>query len=163
MRRFEDLPKAVANLRRKVAELDRLTSRKGHRHGRADRVAELVTGFTNTSFASLDNLTTSAFTRDCEVTVETGEEALVLVSARSLSSPSGDTLLASFAVSNSGGIYINSNDNTGIRNASATPQSSTYVMHQTGLTPGSNTFTMSARVNTGTGQLAYPSLTVIPL
>lgn len=32
MRRFEDLPKAVANLQRRIAELERLASRQGHGH-----------------------------------------------------------------------------------------------------------------------------------
>lgn len=98
------------------------------------------------------------------VTVTTGTKAIVFVTAWvSNSSVNGQSLM-SYRVS--GATTVGENDNFAMRWTSATASAAgrcTAVTFHTGLTAGSNVFTGSYRVLSGTGSWADRRLMVIPL
>lgn len=119
-----------------------------------------VNGFTNTSYADLDALTTAAFANPVAVTLTTGTEALVMISvARSQQVTSG-THFVSYRVS--GATTIAANDDFSTRNNDTTVTTKTF-QHVVTLTPGSNTFEMQARTTANSANLSNPSITVIAL
>lgn len=120
-----------------------------------------VNGFTNTSYADLDALSAAAFTNPVAVTVDTGTEAIVTISAARVQQVTSGTLFLSYRVS--GASTIASDDDWSIRSsntASVLAQSFTHL--RTGLTAGSNTFELQARVTANSGNLSNPSIAVTP-
>jgi hypothetical protein len=129
----------------------------------AAQVDENVAGYTNTSFADLDALSTAAFSAPVSLTVETGTTALVIVSASVHRSNSGGGA-AYLAYRVSGATTIAAADSNGARVESAGPiRSISRTELVTGLTAGSNVFELQARVVSGSAQIVNPSLTVITL
>jgi hypothetical protein len=98
------------------------------------------------------------------VTVTTGTKAIVIVTSLVQNSTSGQNAYASYAVSGASAISA-TDDRAVLITAAATNQtlraSSAYM--ETGLTAGSNTFTMKYRVTGGTGSFQNRRITVIPL
>jgi len=96
---------------------------------------------------------------DPAVTVTTGTRALVIVSAR-FNNPNFNFL--SYDVS--GATTIAASDDRAATNQTTSQATITQVILQTGLTAGSNTFTMKYRCNvSASGSYEYRKLTVIPL
>lgn len=125
-------------------------------------VDDTVTGFTNTSYADMDALTTDQLNAPVVVTVDTMTAALVIISAsRTVMNTSGNMLI-SYRVS--GASTVASNDNFSINIATAASTAGrTFVHAKTGLTAGSNTFEMQARVTANNGTIQTPTIAVIPL
>jgi hypothetical protein len=98
------------------------------------------------------------------VTLTTGTKALVLLQSKLSNSSTGQTARASFAVS--GASTVAAGDNNAIY---ITPYSGGEggafggSFYLTGLTAGSNTFTMQFRVGSGTGTFEYRQITVIDM
>ena len=118
-------------------------------------------GFTNTSYADLDALTTVPFSSPVIVTVTTGTVALVIVSAgviRNLTAPQICHL--GFRVSGATTTAASDNYSAG-SDGSVTDRTKTLVVPVT-LTAGVNTFELQARVSANTGRIINPALTVIP-
>lgn len=123
---------------------------------------EDVTGYTNTSYADLDALTTAPFAAPVAVTVTTGTSALVMLSAARHSQDTSGTGFVGYRVS--GASTIAAADDWALRAAGAVGiRSGTFQHVVTGLTPGVNVFEMQARVTANAGNLSNPVLTVIPL
>lgn len=97
-------------------------------------------------------------------TVVTGTAALVIVTARGLNASASQACLMGYTISgvstaaaaDSRSLWQETDGTTENNRASA-------VMHHTGLTAGSNTFTAKYRVTGGTGTWTYRDILVIPL
>lgn len=98
------------------------------------------------------------------VTVTTGTKAIVIVTSLVQNSTSGQNSYASYAVSGASAISA-TDDRSVLITAAATNQTlrASAVYMETGLTAGSNTFTMKYRVTGGTGSFQNRRITVIPL
>jgi hypothetical protein len=94
------------------------------------------------------------------VTVTTGTQAIVFVTADVTCSSSGNAALTSYAVS--GATTLAASDTMGFSGSTSGTQGTTVSL-QTGLTPGSNTFTMQYRTGGGTGTFYNRALFVYPL
>jgi hypothetical protein len=111
---------------------------------------------TSTSYTGLTTANT--------VTLTTGTKALVLLQSKLSNGTTGQTARASFAVS--GASTVAAGDNNAIY---ITPYSGGEggafggSFYLTGLTAGSNTFTMQFRVGSGTGTFEYRQITVIDM
>lgn len=127
----------------------------------ADALNQSVT-FSNTTFNDLDVLGENVFTRGVAVTVDTGTQALVVVSANVLRNTDANQTLLSYRVS---GATTNAADaQKGARSAASTQDSHTFHILEDGLNPGSNTFELQARVTAGAGgHIIHPALVVVPL
>lgn len=97
------------------------------------------------------------------VTVTTGTRALIFIAARIANSATTQNVYASYAVS--GATTDAAVDERAlfatVNTANESIQASTHML-QTGLTAGSNTFTMKYRVTGGTGTADNRRITVIP-
>jgi len=96
------------------------------------------------------------------VSAVTGTSALVAVTARITNSTTGSASYASYAVS--GATTVTANDSRGIRieKAGADYDRVSMVRLATGLTVGTNVFTMQYRVGAGEGFFSQRELTVVP-
>lgn len=115
-------------------------------------------GETTTS-TSYTDLTTSG----PAVTVTTGTSALVIIAARMTNTTSGSECAASYEVSGATTSAASDARALAFNASSGSPnlRASAAYLH-TGLTAGSNTFTMKYRVSAGTGTFTYRNITVIP-
>jgi hypothetical protein len=96
---------------------------------------------------------------DPAVTVTTGTRALVIISARF-----NGTNFNFCSYNVSGATTIAASDDRAATNQTTSQATITQVILQTGLTAGSNTFTMRYRCNvSASGSYEYRKLTVIPL
>lgn len=116
----------------------------------------------STSSTSYTDLATSGPT----VTITTGTTALVIISATFLQAGADAGLLASFAVS--GATTLSASDDNGISGIGTSTErygqmSSSRAFILTGLTGGSNTFTMKYRVTASTASFLRRSLVVMAL
>jgi hypothetical protein len=128
----------------------------------ADGLNENVAGFTNTSYADLDALTTAAFSRGVTASATTGTTALVVISVNQIVQATSGTCLLSYRVS--GASTIASDDTRAVRvTTSAARLSSTFVSFHSGLTAGANVFELQARVTANSADLVNPTIAVIPL
>jgi hypothetical protein len=98
------------------------------------------------------------------VTVTTGTKAIVMVASLVQNSTAGQNSYASYAVTGASAISA-TDDRAVLITAAATNQTlrASAVYMETGLTAGSNTFTMKYRVTGGTGSFQNRRITVIPL
>lgn len=98
------------------------------------------------------------------VTVTTGTRAIVMVTSLVQNSTASQNSYASYAVSGASSIAA-TDDRAVLITAAATNQTlrASSVYMETGLTAGSNTFTMQYRVTGGTGSFQNRRITVIPL
>lgn len=121
---------------------------------------QFVTDSETTASTSYTDLATAG----PAVTVTTGTTAIVVVGARLINTTAGENTYASYAVS--GASTSAADDDRAFMFtcpvANYSTGGSNVVMH-TGLTAGSNTFTMKYRVTGNTGTADNRRLTVIPL
>jgi len=110
---------------------------------------------TSTSFTA--SLSGSPGT-NTSVTVTTGTTALVVVTCELWNNTGGNGSIASVAIS--GATTVAAADALGASNAITTAVGSSRTYVATGLTAGSNTFTMQYRVGGSTGNFRYRSLVV---
>lgn len=119
----------------------------------------------NTAQMSTSTTYTDLGTVGPAVTVTTGENAIVfLVSSVSNATP-GQSIFVSCAVSGSTSIAApaGSNDVDLVQQADGGGETISGFTVVTGLTPGSNTFTMKYKVGGGTGTWGSRTIAVIPL
>ena len=121
---------------------------------RVAQTAAVLTSETTTS-TSFTDLTTPG----PAVTVNTGTMALVVVAASTSNSGAGSTRMA---YDISGSTTLASADNRGMGNANTDIVVAATVVLETGLTPGSNTFTAKYRVASGTGTFLSRRIVVMP-
>lgn len=121
--------------------------------------------FTNTSFLDLDALTGGSGTITAvAATVTTGTRALVTISAQLQNDTLNAVSLLSYRVS--GATTVAASDDWSALARAAVANDATTVTRSrihTGLTAGSNTFEVQARVTGGTGTILRIDLTVVPL
>lgn len=116
--------------------------------------------FTNTGFLDLDALTGGAGSMGAvATTLTTGTRAIVCVACAAMTNSGGITLLSCRV---SGATTVAASDNNALRIASTTQAGGTHLMMY-GLTAGSNSFELQARVTAGTGRIISPRIVVIPL
>ena len=115
--------------------------------------------FTNTSYADLDALTGGTALRAVAVTVVTNVRAVVFW--RGEVSNSGGATLVSYRVS--GATTTAAGDAFALRNDATSLVAGGTFDVVTGLTPGSNTFELQARVSAGTGALRRVEILVLPI
>ncbi len=120
---------------------------------------------TTTSYLPLDDPGAGTgwdFVGETEVTVTTGTTALVLWKADLANDTAGSATLLSYSVS--GATTVAANDNHKIKyesgGAADIAEFGGFDM-RTGLTGGSNTFTLEGRVSANTGTIARPEIAVI--
>ena len=123
-----------------------------------------VATFTNTSYLTLANVTGgSSLGGEVEVTVTTGTSAIVFIRGR-ISATTTNTVIMSYSVSSA--TTVAAADVYALAYESATAgeflRAGTWNLH-TGLTAGSNVFTLSARVTAGTGTVDDSAIFVFPL
>lgn len=124
------------------------------------------TDFTGTGETTSSTSYTDLATVGPAVTVTTGVQAWVFTSA--LVSNDTNSTSSSFAHAISGATSSTANDNhrgTYVRSdvTGTTGARFTTVSLRTGLTPGSNTFTMQYKVSGGTGTFSARAIAVLPL
>ena len=107
---------------------------------------------TSTSYTDLSTVTS--------VTLTTGTKAIAFISLQGWNSAANYTL-ASVAVS--GATTVAASDNSSMRFSTSTPTRFGIQIGFTGLTAGSNTFTMKYKVSGGTGSFLARTITVIDL
>lgn len=98
------------------------------------------------------------------VTVTTGGNAIVMVTALGGSNTTSDVVFMSYTVS--GATTISASDAIGVAYSSALGNSyiqASFVAARGGLNAGSNTFTAKYRANAGTATFANRNITVFPL
>jgi hypothetical protein len=120
--------------------------------------------FTNGTFADLDALTGSPLGSAVAVTVTHGARILVMLSAQLNHQSGGQYVMASVRLSGSN--TVTPSDSWSIVNGVSAAGEYATVSRQrvfAGLTPGTTTVEMVARVSGGTGELHRPNLVVIPL
>ena len=119
---------------------------------------------TTTTYASLASAAPApGFTTEIEVTVTTGTVALVLFKAGLHNDTGGSSTLLSYSVSSA--TTVAAADTHSIRyEASNAADIATFGGFdlRTGLTAGSNVFTLEARVTANTGTIEKPEIAVIP-
>lgn len=119
-----------------------------------------ITGFTNTSYADLDALTTAPFSSPVIVSVLTGTTAQVTISCARVSQTTAGTLFLGYRIS--GATTRAADDDFGVRYAAGGAIiSSTFTHLATGLTAGTNTFELQAKVTSNSGNLSNPSILVM--
>lgn len=119
----------------------------------------VTTGQTSTSTSYTDLATVGP-----EVTVTTGTQALVTFDVFTSNNTSGGRTFAALAISGATTASA-ATDLAAIYEASAASDAAVVgrTFLYTGLTAGSNTFTLKYQVSTGTGTWQYRRLTVMPL
>lgn len=98
------------------------------------------------------------------VTVTTGASVLVMLHAKIINNTATANSFMGYNVS--GASTVGESDGTALAfaaGAASVWQQVGTVIHHSGLTPGSNTFTCMYRVNTGTGTFQNRRITVFPL
>lgn len=125
-------------------------------------VDDTVTGFTNTSYADMDALTTDQLNAPVIVNVATMTEALVIISCRTIVQATSGNAFMSYRVS--GASTIASDDDFSVFCTSAANNAArTFAHKRTGLTAGLNTFEVQARVSANSATIQSPGIIVIPL
>lgn len=125
-------------------------------------VDDTVTGFTNTSYADMDALTTDTLNAPVAVTVDTMTTAIVIVSCRTIVQATSGNAFMSYRVS--GASTIASDDDFSVfATTAANNASRTFAHTRTGLTAGSNVFEVQARVSANSATIQSPGIIVIPL
>lgn len=125
-------------------------------------VDDTVTGFTNTSYADMDALTTDQLNAPVIATVDTLTTALVIVSCRTIVQATSGNAFMSYRVS--GASTIASDDDFSVfATTAANNASRTFAHTRTGLTAGANTFEVQARVSANSATIQSPGIIVIPL
>jgi hypothetical protein len=122
---------------------------------RLGQTATVTTSETTTSTTYTDLATPGP-----AVTVTTGTMALVVVAGTTQNSGAGTTRIA---YDISGATSLASADTRGMGNANTDSVTAGTTVLETGLTPGSNTFTAKYRVSSGTGTFLSRRIVVMPL
>ncbi len=114
----------------------------------------------STSFITLTNF--SGFSTDTEVTVSGGTVALVLFKCLLSNNSAGQRTVLSYSVSGATTSAATANRSTSYESG-ATDDSAEFGAFElhTGLTGGSNTFTLEGRVTGGTGTITRPEIAVV--
>ena len=116
---------------------------------------------TTTSYTTLSTWT--GFSADIQVTATTGTAALVLFKAKLSNSTLGAVTQMSYAVATATTIAAADTHSIGYESGAANDGADWGGFDfQTGLTAGSNKFTLFARVTSGTGTVTRPEICVIP-
>ncbi len=119
--------------------------------------------FGDTTFDTLDNLAGGfAFTGETEVTVTTGTEALVLFKCLLSNDTAGQRTVLSYSVSGATTSSATANRSISYESGAANDSAEfgSFELHS-GLTAGSNTFTLAGRVTANTGTITRPEIAVI--
>lgn len=126
---------------------------------RTPSTAHVTTSQTTTSTSYAD-LTTAG----PAVTVTTGAQAIVIVSAHMSNDTAGARAAMSYAVSGATSVSA-SDEYAALMDENSANRLNGYsrVSMQTGMTPGSNTFTAKYRVNGNTGAFSARDIIVVPL
>ncbi len=103
------------------------------------------------------------FASDIEVTVTTGTAALVMFKARLSNDTGGSTTRMSYSVSSATAVDASDTHAISYESGSAGDQSEYGAYdYRTGLTAGSNVFTLEGKVSANTGTIARPEIFVLP-
>ncbi len=125
---------------------------------------DTVSGTTTSgTYQPLSVFAGGGFATEIEVTCTTGTTALVLWKGKLSNSTAGELTLMSYAVS--GATTVAAADIHCILYESGAANDGAMFAGfdlRTGLTAGSNTFTLTGRVSNGIGTIAYPEICVIP-
>jgi hypothetical protein len=122
------------------------------------------TSTVNTSQTTTSTSYTDLATAGPAVTLTTGTKVLVIVNAQFLNQTTGNEVFASCAVSGASTVAASDDWNLGKQEATGSyPIRAGRAHIFTGLTAGSNTFTMKYRVGGGTGQWEKRELVVVDL
>ena len=128
----------------------------------ANNASALTTGAQSTSSSSFTGLTTAT-----AVTVTTGTKALVIISTEMSISVNSEQMWASWAVSGATTVAASNSLSvfTETPSTGTLPRVNTFTRGyiQTGLTAGSNTFTMQFKVGGGTGVYGNRSISVVDM
>ena len=128
----------------------------------ANNASALTTGAQTTSSGSFTGLTTAT-----AVTVTTGTKALVIISTEMSISVNSEQMWASWAVSGATTVAASTSLSvfTETPSTGTLPRVNTFTRGyiQTGLTAGSNTFTMQFKVGGGTGVYGNRSISVVDM
>lgn len=119
-------------------------------------VSDYVAASQSTTSTTYTDLTTVG----PQVTVTTGAQALIFLYGSAINTGVGASLIS---IDITGASTISAVDNDSVGSSAATGFRATSVYMQTGLTPGSNTFTAKYRVGSGTGTFQDRRLTILPL
>lgn len=125
--------------------------------GLNSQIAEITTSQTTTSTSYTDLATVGP-----SVTVNIGANGMALVCIFSIMTNSGAGINYA-GVEVSGASSVSPTNVNACRNTGTSTIGASRTFLQTGLTPGSNTFTMKYNVNSGTGTFFNRSISVIPL
>lgn len=120
-------------------------------------------GVSNTETTTSTSYTTLATIGPVVSSVTTGTQAFVSIGARMSNDTANSESWASFAIS--GATTVAASDNFALLYRAAAinaPHRASACLIVTGLTPGSNTFTMQYRVGGATGTFSNRQLAVIP-
>ncbi len=115
-----------------------------------------------TGYATMVNLSDITFSGEIEVTVTTGTEALICWNAQLSNDTAGSLTYVSYSVS--GATTVAASDNHSLNyESSANADRAEFGRSdlRTGLTAGSNVFTLEARVDGNTGTILRPEIAVI--
>lgn len=127
-----------------------------------NNASALTTGSQTTTSGSFTGLTTAT-----AVTVTTGTKALVIITTEMSISVNSEQMWASWAVSGATTIAASNNYSvfTETPSTGTLPRVNTFTRGyiQTGLTAGSNTFTMQYKVGGGTGVFGNRSISVVDM
>lgn len=119
--------------------------------------------FTNTVFADMDALTGTPLGGPLSVAAETGDSALVILTSNLWNTTAGQFTVVGFRVSGATTVAATDNDALYYESSNAADQiQASWSGLITGLTPGTNTFEMVARVAAGTGNARRNRITVLP-
>ncbi len=116
----------------------------------------------STGYLTMANLSDTPLAGEVEVTVTTGTEALVLWKGLIENTTAGSSTSMSYSVS--GATTVAANDIHRLAfESSANDDKAEFDTHdlRTGLTAGSNVFTLEGRVSAGVGKFTRPEITVI--
>ena len=115
-----------------------------------------------TSFVKLTDIVTGGFTTDIEVTVTTGTRAMVFFKCLLSNNTAGSRTILSYSVSGATTTVASGNRAIDYESGAANDSAEFGGFDQvTGLTAGSNTFTLEGRVTANTGTITRPEIAVI--
>ncbi|OII61219.1 hypothetical protein BJP40_06745 [Streptomyces sp. CC53] len=131
----------------------------------ANAIAERVptTATVATSESTTSTSYTDLSTAGPAVTVTTGTRALVFISADAQNDAAGSDALYSYAVSGSTTVAAADSFGSFLESSGSRRHRWTVASMQTGLTAGSNTFTMKYRVSANTGTFQNRNIVVVPM
>ncbi len=117
---------------------------------------------TTTTYTTLGDAGTWNFASEVSITVQTGTKAFVFWKARISTTTAGAAFLVSYSVSGATTVAASDARQMSYESGGSGDFAEFGVFHhQTGLTVGSNIFTLEARVTAGTGTIVRPEIAVM--